>query len=712
MNETKKKAIICFYKGNINEDIHILEELDSKGFEVHLFNDVNEGNLKCDVILNIIKELYGVKSNEYDIYVVSNIKEFIMLQYILYNNLISGALYLNNNPEHMKLDNLYKEILDKEICTNASNFYLLKDEENIFDDYCIFDGDFRFNQDKDEIQNKVYIYSGINYVFSINNHKSNKKVEIIELDSSENMGEYRYCLDVEYVDDYLDLIESYSNSTEKFLKSYKMIYSELDKFKAEVLKLPYFEKELVRFKLDNNLYHKASSDRYKIFLSSVLLTIFNDKEYLEFLLQLLIESNEIDKYNRFFAYYQCVRYNFIMKDISDDNINHMIEVLYEKIYDEFSILSEEYTLVPKKQRNNDMIFIFVSQCLTMNHAPTKIAFDVCYNFIKNLNKKIVLISTKEVATLKGLIPMSNIVNHKELKEYIDVDAIRYKDIQIPFYQPDVLMPNESEIINILNMLKKYKPGLIINIGTTLIGDLCTKVIPTVTIPLGSDECSKSTFHIVNDKNGYEKYIKKHSRNSETLIISKFQFELKPQQYIFTKEQLGIPENKFIIGVVGNRLNQEIDDGFLEVLEKNCELNNSYILFINKFNFDEEQIIKYPNLIKNYRNMGYHDDLLAILDNIDLYANPKRNGGGTSAIYAMYLGKPVVTLNYGDVANNAGEQFVVENYDLMSDKIFEYKNEKEFYNNQSILAKKIALEMVDSSRFVKELYHKVVTNPLY
>ena len=711
MNKTERNVMLCFYKGNINNDISILEDLDSKGFEVHLFNDIDKDNLDCSILLSIIKDLFGSKSSEYNIYISSNIKEFIMVEYILYGNWISGALYINNNPVHIKLDKIYEEILNQEIYkyTKVLNFYVLKDEDNIFNDYCIFSGNFKSKSDIYKFENKIYRYMDQKHVFSINN---DKKVKIVDLDNSGNVDNYRYYLDFEWIDDYIKLIDYYSNYIDEFINSYGMVCSELNRFKNIILNCPDFEKNMIQFKLDNNLYNHICSDISKILLSSDLLNIFNDKKYLEFLLELLIKSTDINKYNRFFAYYQCVRYIFVNKDICSENIDIMIEKLYEKIFNDFYIISEKYTRIEEKQRNHNKIFIVTNQFLGINHAPTKIAIDCCYNFIKNLNKEVFLINTKEVLTEKGIVAMSNIVNANVINEYNNINILKYKDLKIQFYQPQIQMPDENEIVKILNMIEEHKPSMVINIGTTLVGDLCTKIVPTVTIPLGSDGYSKSMFYVVNDKNERNKYIKKHNRSVESLIISKFQFELKQKEHTFTKEQLGIPQNKFIIAVIGNRLEQEIDEECLELLEKSCKINNSYVLFIDEFNFNGKDTSKYKNLVGNHKNMGYQQDLLAVLEHIDIYVNPKRSGGGTSAIYAMYLGKPVVTLNYGDVANNVGEKFIVENYDEMEDQILKYKNNDKFYQSQSIIAKKTALGLVDNFKFINTIYEKIMMSELF
>jgi glycosyltransferase involved in cell wall biosynthesis len=82
------------------------------------------------------------------------------------------------------------------------------------------------------------------------------------------------------------------------------------------------------------------------------------------------------------------------------------------------------------------------------------------------------------------------------------------------------------------------------------------------------------------------------------------------------------------------------------------------------------------------NLGFQNDMLAVLDCCDLYINPKRKGGGTSAFEAMYKGMPLVTLPVGDVGLAAGADFQAADYDEMIRQISEYKADREYYEVQS------------------------------
>jgi hypothetical protein len=70
---------------------------------------------------------------------------------------------------------------------------------------------------------------------------------------------------------------------------------------------------------------------------------------------------------------------------------------------------------------------------------------------------------------------------------------------------------------------------------------------------------------------------------------------------------------------------------------------------------------------------------------------------------MFKGVPVVSVNFGDVAVNAGEDFCVKDYAEMQDRIRRYYSDIEFYKAGSELAKKRAERLLDTDgEFVRIL----------
>ena len=122
--------------------------------------------------------------------------------------------------------------------------------------------------------------------------------------------------------------------------------------------------------------------------------------------------------------------------------------------------------------------------------------------------------------------------------------------------------------------------------------------------------------------------------------------------------------------------------------------------MGKFDTYKEKIQKYEEIEKNSINLGKQEDALAVVECCNLYVNPQRRGGGSSAAEALYKGLPVVTLPIGDVAVVAGRTFWVKNYADMKTQIIKYDIDTEYYRNNSQKAKRKAKKLLDSNEFVK------------
>lgn len=137
--------------------------------------------------------------------------------------------------------------------------------------------------------------------------------------------------------------------------------------------------------------------------------------------------------------------------------------------------------------------------------------------------------------------------------------------------------------------------------------------------------------------------------------------------------------------------------------------NIQIAFMGKFDTYDEKIERFTKVKNSSINLGKQMDALAVIECCDLYVNPKRSGGGSSASEALYKGVPVVTLSSGDVSVAAGSAFWVEDYQQMKDKIIEYVIDKKFYEWKARIAKERAKKLLDSQNefgeSIKEILNK-------
>ena len=110
---------------------------------------------------------------------------------------------------------------------------------------------------------------------------------------------------------------------------------------------------------------------------------------------------------------------------------------------------------------------------------------------------------------------------------------------------------------------------------------------------------------------------------------------------------------------------------------------------------------YPLMKKHSIYLGFCSDVLSILENCDIYLNPYRKGGGSSCVEAMYMGKPVISIDFGDVSTNVGDDFLVKDYDEMIDLLAHYKEDILFYEKQSEKARKRAELLLDETGSFEE-----------
>ncbi|MCI9080242.1 MAG: glycosyltransferase family 1 protein, partial [Lachnospiraceae bacterium] len=84
----------------------------------------------------------------------------------------------------------------------------------------------------------------------------------------------------------------------------------------------------------------------------------------------------------------------------------------------------------------------------------------------------------------------------------------------------------------------------------------------------------------------------------------------------------------------------------------------------------------------------------------------RLGGGFSIIEAFSKGKPGVYLNRGDVYTAGGSDFAVCNFDEMLNQILKYKDDRDYYNYMSVIARKRAELMTSSKEAITDIDRQI------
>lgn len=636
--------IIYFCSGKVLEDDIIIKKFDNMGFEIHCFEDVKYEDSKNVDFEYIIGEISNIDEQ---ICLMSDEIRLIGELFEKYNWRYKAFIYNN----HINKKNEKYRFNQSSLLYNFNFYCINKINTNIKADYIREEINFGITNNKID-----------NFIISVN--------EFIHNNWNNNF----------------DLLEKKAALIEKEI-------SELENDDKNKVK-----KYIIINSRDENSY-------FKIYILTFLIKVFKEKEDVKKALELILKEKNFSVNTKYFLLYQIKNTIFSKVIEKDDEIKTLIHNVYKEVYEYYNHKTKNYSFISKNDRNEELIFVIISQFLDLNNGPTKTVLDRIYVLSQKLKKKVVLLNTRECLSINDVIPIYKIDQANFIEKYRDYKKIMYKDIEIPFYQSQYATPDINEYNNILEMVNNLKPYMIFGIGELVLScDLCSKIVPTISIPLGNDlPESFTTF-----KSTYSDNIK---YDDESIISSKFTFDFKAQKNTYTRKQFNIPENQFVIGVVGGRLNVEIDEEFLHVLDYACS-KGAFVVFIGGYDTENDKLTKYINLIKNSSNLGYQKDVLGVLDLIDLYLNPKRLGGGTSGLEALYKGKPVISLDYGDVAAVVGKDFVVDDFNEMIILIDKYMLNTEFYDNMSKKGENIASDLMNTEKYFSILYEKIKTSELF
>lgn len=443
-----------------------------------------------------------------------------------------------------------------------------------------------------------------------------------------------------------------------------------------------------------------------VYLSSIIINLTLASEDLIELEKYLLNNRETDAAKKFFLYYQIKSLMFCNKSLTTEQTVILRWKLYQQVIEMYkNLIKTKLEYIPTEERDENFVLVVTDQFLTTEHGPTKTALDRCRTLIKE-KKDLVLVNTAEFGSFYKDCLFYNCTYGNYVKKYTDMHEFEWKDVKVPYLQCDNHMPNPEVLDVLLEMIYKFKPAYIVEIGgDSVFANLADNIVPVLAVGLSPSamETTMVSYQTLTRKLNEEdiRILHQVGKTENSIIQSIFTSGLKEQTEHITREQLGIPQQTFVMAAVGARLDVEITDDFCSMLEDVLD-ENHIVIFMGKY--DKYNAIsgqKYPKLKRYSYYLGFCSDMLAYLECCNLYINPIRSGGGTSSVEALYKGVPVVTTEYGDVATNVGETFWVKDYEEMKQTIRKYSDDRDYYQKQSRYALQRVKKLLDTDgEFVK------------
>lgn len=696
-----------------------LEKLEEEQVEVHVFTSCITDNLQPHDILKCIDDLK--LNSEAILYLVSDIENLSMACYRIYHQVFDYfVLFDRKENEEVQLYELYSKLMCYSIIKEEGIIKSIYSDKKLLGNYNIVPieeysdvaVDRRNNKLNTEKILKVYNIDGI---YSIFEPFYDVKYCVVDWDKQANNKIDKKMLEEN------EIIISYYHDTiivgkihEELQKYYYQDGNNIDniyKCMEELTRIydivGTFEKNSIVCYIQYYVTEIVDNINIKLMFLSWLVDTAESKTSLENMLELTMKSKVLTTYNRYYMWNQVKRIKWINNSMNSKKIQELSSALYKQVYWEYYEKLEDYCIkIPEEERDTDFILVMSYSFLGERHAPTRTTLERIYTIGKLLNKRVMLINTRETLTNLGLILLNKNCVRNLIDEYSNRDTYQYKDYEFPFFQPDVEMPHLSAVLDIMKFVKQAKPYFILSVGSgSIVSDLCANIVPvlSMSVVFSSLPVTMSKLSILGRKVNSNEWplLIEQGYDKDSIIESRFTFDLIEKHIVLTREDLGLPKDKFLLLVVGLRLDSEITDEFISYMEKTYEVG-THLVFAGLFDHYDDFCKKHISLREHSSYIGYCNDMLALNSICDLYVNPKRLGGGFSIIEAFHEGKPGVTINVGDVSVSGGSEFCVENYDEMVTHIRRYIQDEQFYNDMSNKAKLRADFMTDSKGAMEEL----------
>ncbi len=184
----------------------------------------------------------------------------------------------------------------------------------------------------------------------------------------------------------------------------------------------------------------------------------------------------------------------------------------------------------------------------------------------------------------------------------------------------------------------------------------------------------------------------------TVINNGIDFEEFADLHLKTREELGIPQKAFVVGMIGRLTPQKAPDVFIKMAaEVNKAISDAFFIMVGddigggQFRDKTEEQIKDHGLENNILITGWVSNPLDYLGVFDVAALFSRwEGFGLVLPEYMFMGKPIVATRVDAipyVLGDAGQLIDVDDYQMAADSVIKMYRDKEYRNRLADIGKK-------------------------
>lgn len=416
---------------------------------------------------------------------------------------------------------------------------------------------------------------------------------------------------------------------------------------------------------------------------------------------------------QYLFYSQLMRANF-----SGQSLAYDYAPLYRLMIEKFCQQSAEFCHVSPLigDGNEEIVLLLTNQFVTAQHGPTLTILNYA-SALKAMGKHPVVICCTSVAKSGHYVyPMPAPVFFGTVRnEYFEADTLFDLDTgkqqahaggsvvkcwdQLFDFMQLTPMDDTDHLTDLVDVINQINPRFIIGVGgLNPVLEFIAQSRPVLNVPcvtsLVTPLYAVPVLHREqndNDRKRVEALALPHPVLTSRLPFRLRKFDCKKSSKVTD------PVINFV--VVGYRLEHEMRQDFFDTLITiKQQLPKSAFVFIGP-----DAIEGFPAQLESCSYFsGRVSNAIELIANCHFMLNPKRQGGGTSAIEALSLGIPVLTEAYGDVYQYIGDDFVFSTDQQRLDFIQRYLTDAEFEAAYVQTCLDAAARATDSSAIVQQL----------
>ncbi|RKF19641.1 hypothetical protein DBZ36_04015 [Alginatibacterium sediminis] len=467
---------------------------------------------------------------------------------------------------------------------------------------------------------------------------------------------------------------------------------------------------------------------WEILLHSINLRFGDSESAIESLVS-IIRKPSIAFEIKWYVYWQLVRHFFTNRQSYSTEFRYQqLKSAYTSIFNIFyksleqdikAIKGIETSILGQVEKtkirpSSNKIIIVTNQFLSSKHAPTRLCLDMACSYM-GMGFEVCIVNLASLPRLGNTLffdgrGFNHVEQLSEPQQQISFSenkivrapsltsgsTISYGNTDIPFVQ----IRSHSDVASIAQCLDEHNPALVIslsdsNLLTDSISKLYQQKFPVVTFPTVAD--LPIQIHTIPVLRKTKRDFVPSDVNFEKALFSNDHYPHRHVSSNASRADVGLPADKYLISIVGSRLQDEVDEDLLKCLSALVKSDSGIaVAFIGSESFAIEGY--FDDSLDNVVFLGHQKDLFTTISNTDLFVNPDRVGGGTGAVMALAAGLPVATLDrhYSDVAWSVGTEFSFDSFSTIKSFIVRCKNESSFAQLQRELSLKKYAEKLDAN----------------